>query len=369
MMSDGWQRDAEPMSFEEAFEMQGLEQLDIAYRLMKRLVDTRPMRWATLKNFSPTNGDVVDVERVVLHCLFRVGWVEIRYRLDRRGRETPTQVRAITPVSGDVRSFVSEQPGVQQTRRATELLTALRRIRDDPAFPTPIPERCLVQRVFGHTKAVRIRDYRDQLESELGVPLERLVRFHVHPVLTAGPLRYRFRDFAIDAHSSWPWLAITERVAAELTDLDVQGTEELICVENQTPFESIIHDGVAESAVIVFTSGYPGKPERTWITRLIRDGGIRRVRHWGDLDPHGLIIYRDLVRLVRGIDATVDVRPWQMEPAHLERPDALPLESAERAHLRRYLDDPDVPLRPLALAMERLGRKLEQEALLPFPTP
>lgn len=345
--------------------MRDAEQLNIARRLMKRLVDSRPMRWRTLRSFAPRGGDVVQVEQVV-DSLFRAGWVALCHRRDKRGNRQPVWLRLAEHAPAEVWDFVPDPPSSEGTARLDRLLAALIQLRDSESGHAPVPERVIVCRLFGRTKAMRIRDHRSYLESALGVPLERLVRFHVHPVYTTGPFCYRFRGFTVDARSSWPWLAITEYVARELSQLKVRDTDEVICVENQTAFESLIYEGVAETAVLVFTSGYPGGPQWTWLQRLILDGGIRRVRHWGDLDPHGLSIYRDVQRIVCAIDPAVEVQPWRMDGAALEHSEA-ELERPDWLELQRYLSDEDAPLRDLALAMKKRGRKLEQEALLPCP--
>ena len=60
----------------------------------------------------------------------------------------------------------------------------------------------------------------------------------------------------------------------------------------------------------------------------------------------------------------VEVQPWRMKAAPLERADAQALSTADWVKLHQYLALEGAPLRETALAMRRLGRKLEQEALL-----
>lgn len=141
--------------------------------------------------------------------------------------------------------------------------------------------------------------------------------------------------------------------------------EELITVENQTAFESLIYEGQAETAVVVFTAGYLSTVQRNWVAALV-GAGIRRVRHWGDLDPWGLDIFRDLRDRLWTIDPGILVDPWRMGPEPLERADAQELTGEDRTKLDHYLSIEDAPLRETARAMRRLGRKLEQEALLDF---
>jgi hypothetical protein len=185
----------------------------------------------------------------------------------------------------------------------------------------------------------------------------------VDSVLCAGPVTYRYDDVPVDLRGSDPWACVTERVVHRLTDLRVHGVDEVICIENQTPFESLLYEGLAREAVVVFTSGFLGSTHRRWLAHLV-GAGIRRVRHWGDLDPFGLSIYRDLRNFLAGVDPTVSVTPWRMTLADLERPDAAKLATEDWIELHRYLHLSDAPQRDLAEAMKRSGRKLEQEALL-----
>jgi hypothetical protein len=323
------------------------------------------MRWKTLGRYAKRGLDRVDVEEVAL-ALHRAGWVEVQTKRDRRGELEPRQLRLLESAVDEAAAFLGTESRPQREQRVRTLLSRLSALRDAGVAPTP--ERVLVRRLFGGTKTVRIRDYRTELEAVLGVPLEQLVRFHVDTALTAGPARYRFRGVPVDLRGSAPWAAITEPVAAELTDLQLDGVDEVICVENQTPFESLLYEGLAERAIVVFTSGYPGTVERLWLKKLVR-AGIRRVRHWGDLDPWGLDIYRDLETFLGEVDPAVQVRPWRMGPEPLEREDALKLTTEDWVALHRYLKRDAVPLRATAEAMKRLGRKLEQEALLEEPRP
>jgi hypothetical protein len=82
------------------------------------------------------------------------------------------------------------------------------------------------------------------------------------------------------------------------------------------------------------------------------------------LDPWGLDIYRDLRDWMARVAPAVRVEPWRMGPEPLERPDAIKLTTEDWVALHRYLARDDAPLRETAEAMRRLGRKLEQEALL-----
>ncbi len=359
MAAEGWSQQGVPRPLEGAEVGLTPRDLDLVRRLAKRLISLRPMRWRSLAGLAPKGSDLVDVERVVQVLLAR-GWVTVRHRRDRRGELQPAQLRlrddAIELASG---LLEVESPDA----RSAKVRALLEALQERAHGAPPVPERVLVRQVFGATKAVRVRSYRAELESALGIRLEELVRFHVDSVLTAGPVRYRFDGVPMDLRGSAPWMAVTEPVVGGLTGLELDGVDEVVCVENQTPFESLLYEGLAERAVVVFTSGFLGTVERGWLTHLVR-AGVRRVRHWGDLDPWGLDIYRDLRAHVLALDPSVEVAAWRMEPELLERPETVKLTSEDWVRLHRYLGDEGVPLREVGVEMRRLGVKLEQEVLL-----
>ena len=339
-------------------------QADLIERLVNRLIDLRPMRWKTLRSFAKRGLDLIDVEAAV-EALHQAGWVEIQRKRDRTGTLEASQLRLAESAVDEASRFLGERTPSEKDQLLARLVEGLRELQG--AGGAPVPERVFVRRLLGQTKSVRLRDHRTVLERAVGCRLEELVRFHVDVVLTAGPVRYRFQGVDVDLRGSAPWATVTEPVSAVLADVAVEGTEELVTVENQTVFESLLYEGLAERAVVVFTAGYLGTVQRNWIAALV-GGGIRRVRHWGDLDPWGLDIYRDLRDWLASVDSGLVVEPWRMGPEPLERPDTQKLSSEDWVKLHRYLATEGVPLRETAETMRRLGRKLEQEALLESPT-
>jgi hypothetical protein len=362
MATDDWQVHATPVPIGEALTLAGPGGVDLARRLTRRLFPLRPMRWSSLRSLATRSVDTVHVEAAA-RALFDAGWVAIRSRRNRRGDPEPVELRLREEHVEDAAAFLGEEGPDEHARKVRLLVDALRELRDRPDRRGPLPERVLVQRVFGSTKAARLRTLRAELEPAVGVPLEVLVRFHVDTVLAAGPVAYTWRGVRTDLRGSEPWGCVTEPVVHGLEGLVVDGVDELVCVENQTPFESLLYEGLARDAVVLFTSGFLGSAHRRFLGHLVR-AGIRRVRHWGDLDPFGLSIYRDLRNHVRGLDASVAVSPWRMEVADLARPDATKLVPEDWVELHRYLRLDDAPQRELAEAMRHAGRKLEQEALL-----
>ena len=230
-------------------------------------------------------------------------------------------------------------------------------------IPTDLEARTLVQRALGHTKAVRIEDFRAEIEAAFDLPLEDLVRDHTAAVLTVGPFRYRYRGLLVDGRASHPWTAIPEPVLRDLTDLEVEA-DEVLSIENQTPFETLSFRGEAEGRVLVFTSGFLGRAERRWVELLARHARVRRVLHWGDLDPGGLMIFRNLLGLLARVAPGVELVAHRMGAELLTHPGTQPLTPRDRARLSAYLADPAAPLRDVALAMREGGCKLEQEAVL-----
>ena len=362
MPAEEWQVHARPRPLAEAFTLLGPAGLELARRLTKRLMPLRPMRWATLRSLATRSQDTLRVEAVAL-ALFETGWLTIRYRRDRRGDAEPVELRLRDECVEDAAAFLGEEGPDEHARKVRALIDALRALRDRAGFKGPIPERVLVHRVLGSTKAARLRGLRSEIEPELGVPLEQLVRFHVDSVLVAGPVTYVYDGFHVDLRGSAPWACITEPVVHRLHGLAIHGVDEVVCIENQTPFESLLYEGLAREAIVLFTSGFLGSAHRRWLALLV-GAGVRRVRHWGDLDPFGLSIYRNLRNFLHDVDASVEVSPWRMLAADLERPDAAKLAPEDWIELQRYLHLADAPQRDLAEAMKRSGRKLEQEALL-----
>ncbi len=363
MARSHWSTQRDPVGFDQAFAMLGPSHVAMARRIVEHLLGSKGLQWRSLGRFVGPGMDRLDVERSV-QALFEAGWITKRMRQERIGESRPTSImlRERGWIAYE-RRWPSEPqpPQAEPVRQVSQLLAEL---RDDPSRSPPFPERLVVQRALGSTKALRLRDHRAVIEAALGQAMEELVLFHTDSLLTAGPVRYRFRGVAMDLRGSWPWSCLPLPVVEGLEALRVEGAREILCVENQTPFEILCRQARAQRAVLVFTAGYAGRAQRRWLVRLCLEAGIRRVRHWGDLDPHGLLIQRDLARLLADAAPGVKVEPWRMDPEQLQRPEAVPLSEQDREQLERYLQDGDAPLRATARAMLKRGVKLEQEALL-----
>ena len=334
-------------------------QEEVERRLLRRLLDSRSrtMRWKSLGALAPPGRDRVDVERVVAELEAR-GVVERVQRPDRRGDRRPTMLRLVSEAEALARGCAGEQ----RQSRGARIVAALEAMLRTPER-LPIPARALSSLVFGNTTAARIADFRDEIEAALSLPFEALVRDHSSGVLSAGPFRFHHAGFSIDARAFTPWLCLPEQMVRDLEALELDAGQ-VLTVENQTTFEALCHDGSIRDAVLVFTSGFLGRAERAWLARLAASTAVHRVRHWGDLDPGGLLIYRQIRDLLAEAAPDVLLEPFRMEPALLDHPAAVPLSDRDGDRLRAYLAAPAPPLAELAEAMLGRGLKLEQEALL-----
>ncbi len=338
-------------------------QTEIARRLGRRLLAGTIMRWESLAGMVADGADRIDVERTA-RALIDAGLVEVAERRDGAGDFRPYQLRMAGGAEARLREIVGYDPRAAEIRadRARRLIDALSEMAAQPEA-LPVPARTLVQRALGGTKVVRVGDYRAEIEAAFDLPLDSIVRDHTAAVLTTGPFRIRFQGRVIDGMASVPWTAIPEPVLSGAADIDVDA-DEILTIENLTPFETLSFRGEALGRILVFTSGFLGRAERRWLELLIRTGRIRQIRHWGDIDPGGLAIFRDLAALVANVSREVRVETWRMEPTALSHVAAVPLTIRDRARLQAWNAEPAAPLQELARAMLDVDRKLEQEALL-----
>ena len=327
---------------------------EAADKVVRALAAGAQMRWSTLTRYAKGDLDVVDVEAAVWRRVER-GELQVGERRDRRGDVRPYALRLAEGV--ELARAETDSPAERERR----LVTTLRQMVEAGAS-LPIPARTLVQQAFGDTKAMRVRDHRAAIEAAFDAALEDLVRDHTASVLAHGPFRWERGGHRGDARAFVPWVALPEPVLADMTALEVEASE-VVTVENLTAFEDLVHEGVSRTTIVVFTSGFLGRAQRIFLQRLL-GAGIRTVRHWGDIDPGGLYIYRDLLRLVTEVAPSVAVSTWRMTPDLLDHPAAQPLTPHDRRRLESFLDDATCPQRDLASAMRVRGTKLEQEALL-----
>lgn len=326
-----------------------------AERVVRALAGGAQMRWSTLTRYAGGVVDVLDVEAAIWRTIER-GELLVGERRDRRGDLRPYALRLAEGVE------VAEGESAESPAARERRLVATLRQMIEGGVSLPIPARTLVQQAFGNTKALRVRDHRAAIEAAFDVALEDLVRDHTAAVLAHGPFRWVRDGHRVDARAFFPWVALPEPVLAEMTALEVFARD-VVTVENLTAFEDLVHEGVSRTAVVVFTSGFLGRAQRAFLRSLLA-AGVTAVRHFGDLDPGGLYIYRDLVRLTAEAAPQAVVSPWRMTVDLLDHQAAQPLTPNDRRRLESYIADPRNPLLDVATAMLHRDRKLEQEALL-----
>lgn len=186
----------------------------------------------------------------------------------------------------------------------------------------------------------------------------------------AGALRvngrtYELADFAPTASLPEAWGGAWCEAAA------ASGVACITTVENEFPFLSYVEEvgGAAGLAhrreMVVYVAGFPAP----WLTTLLAEVQQRtgaRLRHWGDADVGGLLIWRLLrTRVGAPIELFRTIGAWVREQAGLG---GQSLTSRERAALHGLHEDfsarpePDfVQATALARAILDAGVKLEQE--------
>ena len=335
----------------------------------------RMNQWRAAGRAAGAGTDQVEAEALIW-ALVDAGWVEVRERRDPRGDWEPYQwwlteegVRcagADAELPADVAGWLArpdpnEHPILGSIRAWLEhadpaaLVTRLVLAIGDELRAGRVPRGRLVSvQVGGHTKAVRVRDHRDELEAVFGLPLEEVVRLHGRAVYTYGAFRFQVASSVVDGTFSVPWLALTPETLDRMVALEVPARR-MLTIENLVAFEEEVRSGLPEDTVAVWTAGFPSGLERAWMRRLI-EGGVQRVEHWGDLDVGGLRIFRHLTEIL-----PCPVTPWRMEPDLLDRLPTQPLTDHDRAALVAWCADPDAPLQELANRLLMAGVKAEQE--------
>ena len=129
------------------------------------------------------------------------------------------------------------------------------------------------------------------------------------------------------------------------------GTPVITC-ENETPFASLVRDGVP--GLLIYTAGYPNSAVRR-LLRLLRPQ-VTSIRHWGDSDLDGL-------RIAEILAQSRPVQLWRCDVVELQRhvPLLLPLSPPRQRQAADYLaKHPDFPFRD-ELAFTVAHGWLEQE--------
>lgn len=357
-------------------------------RLLARGMDGGRLRVCAFRSAGRAAGpgiDQVDAEHV-LWALCDAGLVRIHERRDRRGEWeayqwvlTPAGVAALPleerpvavepylampepfahPVLESIRAFLAGGQGKVPTQPM--VLRLLMQIGQEIRAGRVPRGRLLSVEIGGHTKAVRVMDYRSELEEALGFPVEQVVRVHGRAVLLYGPLYFRVRGVSVPANFSVPWLALTQETLRDLDVLEVRA-QRILTIENLVALEEEVRAGLPEDTLAVFTGGFPSSLEQELLRRVLVAGPVREVMHWGDMDLGGLRILRFLEQCLQ-----VPVVPYRMEPELLTRLPTQPLTGRDRKGLRVWCADPEAPCRALARALLDGDCKAEQEGWFLVP--
>jgi|GEM_PF-2366452 len=333
-------------------------------------------RWTSIGRRAGRGVDQVAGERL-LWALVDAGLVRVHERRDRRGDWEPYAYE-LTEAGEVYAERFGERLAVDawldgEDPRGHEVLASVRAwLERNAGRAHPVAVRLVVAigdslragraprgrllsiRVGSHTKAVRVEDYRDDVEAALGLPLEEVVRVHGAAVLAYGPFSFDIAGRTIDGRWSVPWLALTPETLAAMSGFRCEATR-ILSVENLTAFEEEVRAGIPDDTVAVFTGGFPHGQTRDLLERLCA-AGATVVDHWGDLDLGGLRILKHLGELL-----PVPVRAYRMDAELLDRLPTLPLTERDREGLTAWLEQPDPPCAALARAMLATGRKAEQE--------
>lgn len=167
------------------------------------------------------------------------------------------------------------------------------------------------------------------------------------PVLIAGPLIVRGA-----AIGSWAYAGMAAEEAEEVLVDGRLGA--VVTVENLESFNRHARERRRRDEAVVYTGGFPGRGVVAALRRLVREGSVSVVHHWGDIDAGGVAIGRYLEQAL-----PVPIRPHLMDPnlaRRLGRPVPATVAPAGCvggfAELTRFLASPD-------------AHALEQEVLDP----
>ncbi|WP_319586283.1 Wadjet anti-phage system protein JetD domain-containing protein [uncultured Desulfobulbus sp.] len=120
-----------------------------------------------------------------------------------------------------------------------------------------------------------------------------------------------------------------------IESFELPANMEVITCENETPFTSLIREGV--EGVIVYTAGYPNSAVKK-VYRLLPDL-MTAFKHWGDTDLDGLRI-ADMLHRIHPLQL------WRCSLRDIQshRQQLLPLTSSKRSRAAAFLaDHPDFP--------------------------
>lgn len=344
-------------------------------------------RWGTLQALAGV--DAIEVAEGLLGLLLEAGCVQLDEQF-RAGRWWPHQVtwidlarlqHALDLPSLAERDAAHEQT-VQSLREVADSIPALRvaalALLDARLSSALLAARAELLRSLAswvaeqrsgmrqdfalharpHTKAVTDAEWR-WLDSELDLGALRIERFA--PLLwLAGPMSLASALGRSSLHP-WPFIGVPVEALHVLTQVDDPPVRYWV-IENRASFERQARQRERDQCVL----WVPGRPSGAWLEGVacLLKHAPAPARVSADADPAGI----EIALTVGALWAAhgLEWKPYAMESERLAAAKTLALNDYDRDSLQRVLasEEISVELRELAQAIQRLGRKAEQEGWL-----
>jgi len=300
----------------------------------------------------------------------QVNWVELP-RLQRalglqsqsdRDAERETALRTLDEIATAAGALREAALGLKSAQLSTALLVSRAGLLQALALWTA-DQRSGVRQDFAlharpHTKAITEAEWR-WLETELDLAALGVER-NAALLWLSGPMTLHVMP-AASSLQPWPFIGLPLDALQGLTQVS-DPPEFYWAIENRASFERQARRREPGACVL----WVPGRPSEAWLAAVARllSRAPAPAKVSADADPAGIEI-----ALTVGTLWTQQGCAWQpfaMEPRRLTDGKALPLNEYDRASLVRALGRNDLPagLRALAAAIERLGKKAEQEGWL-----
>lgn len=240
----------------------------------------------------------------------------------------------------------------------TELRDALRLLSVSPQQAAALPLRALSVRLFADSKRIErlLRPVDAATRAATGLRAsETLGLSRSYPEATIalhGTLQFGDgRSWRLSGET----VSLPPATIAALAAVHTDGA--LLTVENKESFSvaaRALADNRADFGAVLYTGGYPNRAVQALLSLAVRT--VAAVRHFGDMDPEGLLIYQEIAVLAP------DLRPHLMDSTtycrYLEY--GRPLTTAETAQLNRITRS---ELSELVAAMRVRRVAVEQEVV------
>lgn len=239
------------------------------------------------------------------------------------------------------------------------MVAILRGILELLAHPRIEYERIFSARWLHDSKAF----YRERTELEIFLDLKGglrrigLVR-HTPIVLSSGPWRARYGEYAIDGRAAISFTSIPSDMLSHLEDIQVDA-DYLLIIENRTPFELLVQSSRRNRrALYLDGAGFPGHAERGLVALWLRANPRLSWFVWTDFDQGGVGIQQCWLDWAMQ-EHLPTPRPYRWTRLDLDLCQRIgrPLTEEKRAKLTRINH-------PLAKLLCEWGYTAEQEAIL-----